>query len=150
MEITSYLLGKKSSGGGGGGEYETFQSYITNCENMFKASTETKIIIPEFNPPNVTSLKSMFYACENLEEIDISGLEGNNVSVITQAFNWCSKLKKIDARNFNFAHTSSYNSAFSNMPQDCLIIVKNATQKQWLNTKYNSLTNVKTVEEYEQ
>jgi len=40
-------------------------------------------------------------------------------------------------------------SASNGVPDNCLIIVKDETAKQWITSKFSRLTNVKTIVEYE-
>lgn len=97
----------------------------------------------------VTTFASMFYYCQELENIDLSMLENGNTYVQVNAmFSHCTSMKHIDLRNFNFNRASFGSSMFDNtFPTDCEIIVKDATQKQWFATYYPSFTNVKTVDE---
>jgi hypothetical protein len=48
-----------------------------------------------------------------------------------------------------FGSIMSNASMFDGVPADCLIIVKDDTQKEWLTNAFSQLTNVKTVAEYE-
>ena len=67
----------------------------------------------------------------------------------------CSSLTKLDIRNFDFSNISidqyqtNYKNAFYGIPNDCLIIVKDDTQRTWITSKFSNLTNIKTIAEYE-
>jgi hypothetical protein len=49
----------------------------------------------------------------------------------------------------NLSSLTSYTNMFTGVPSNCLIIVKDSTQKTWLQSKFSNLTNIKTVAEYE-
>ena len=96
-------------------------------------------------------LQSAFNGCSNLKELDFGGVIGT-VKKMPSCFNGCSSLTKLDIRGLvmsTIATSSSYQYAFNSIPDDCLIIVKNDTEKTWLTGKWANLTNVKTVAEYE-
>lgn len=124
-------------------------SLFSNCTSLksvkFKTQTLTK------TPP----ANQMFNSCREIEEIDLSPITGT-FGNISQMFSGCVKLKKLDIRNLVFSTitTSSYysnmfgGSTSSYVPADCLIIVKDNTEKAWFNSKFSRMTNVKTVDEY--
>ena len=67
-------------------------------------------------------------------------------------FQGCTNLAKIDIRKFTFNNLSAsytYNQMFGGIPNDCLIIIKSDTEKEWITSKWTNLTNVKTVDELE-
>lgn len=53
------------------------------------------------------SLSSMFYACSNLVNLDLSDLHINNIRVFSQTFRGCTKLKTLDIRNFKLSTTTT-------------------------------------------
>jgi len=112
---------------------------------------------------NLSSYKSadysvMFSGCSSLKRVDLSNLAFNkdstsNVNLRNLFYN-CKALEYIDIRNLDFTAVTNYQNLFGGsasygVPNNCLIIVKDTTQKSWVNTKFSRLTNVKTVEEYE-
>lgn len=197
MEITSYLLGKKSAGGGGSSSgldwktlgydpaplpvvddynysktiQENWDASQTNLSNKFSGNTELKYM-PLVDTKNATTMYRMFYGCisllgfpalettnkltdisemfrncQELVQVDMSHFDTTNITSISQLFRGCGKLQKIDMRNLDFTQLTSYNYAFGSVPANCLIIVKDTTQKEWLATNFSTLTNVKTVSE---
>ena len=62
-------------------------------------------------------------------------------------FNNCTQLTSLDIRNFVFTKVTSYSNMFNGVPTDCLIIVKGDIEKEWITSKFTTLTNVKTVAE---
>ena len=97
------------------------------------------------------NINGFFYACSNLKELDLSSWDCNYLSNASYLFQSCSSLMKIDMRTFLFNNiASSYRrNMFSGVPTNCLIIVKDQTQKNKVASDYPEMTNVKTVAEYE-
>ena len=105
--------------------------------------------ISSFNTSKVTNMGSMFMYCKSLTELDLSHFDTSKVTNMSQMFWDCTKLTKLDLRSFDFTMVTSYINMFVRVPEDCLIIVKGETEKQWLTSKFTSLTNIKTVAELE-
>ena len=130
----------------------------TSMNGFFNNSAISKVILKdcELKPIDTLSLNTMFQFCNKLKEVDISSMCKNkirgNIS-IQGMFNGCTSLEKIDMRNFRFdlVRDSSiyYNNCFKDVPDNCLIIVKDNESKTWVTTKYPNLVNVKTVAELE-
>lgn len=174
MDILSYLLGKSSSGGGSDiSEYfdkiksgnanapGILNSILkvpplamtgTSCNYMYsRLQNATEIDCSLLDTSNVTTMNGMFNGCYALKRLDLSNLYTPNVTNMQSIFNNCIALEFLDIRNFTFGLVSSgsFSSAFQYVPNDCLIIVKDDTEKQYIVNAYSNLTNVKTVEEYE-
>lgn len=111
------------------------------------------IKMPNITTAVLTDFNYMFNNCENLVEIDMSQIYGDLQSEtdaysLDSTFANCSKLQKIDARNMNFTNAVlNGDTTFTNVPTDCLIIVKDTDNKNWFNTNFPSMTNIKTVDE---
>lgn len=132
---------------------EAFLAYNSYAEN---------IDLSGFDTSNVEKLDAVFVNCSNLEEVNLStwnmyfDASGNNLKP-NYMFMGCTNLQKIDMRGFEFGTLDSdFNSIFgvpdtpNLVPANCLIIVKDNTQKQKIQSYYNGrYTNVKTVAEYE-
>ena len=124
---------------------------LNNIEKMFNSCENLQEIkgLNNLNINNVQYFSRCFYYCPQLTEINISEWKSTASNLnISQMFQSCSRLQKIDMRNFDFSNVTTYNNAFTNVPANCLIVVADSTQKTWLNTNFPSLTNVKTVAEY--
>ena len=127
---------------------------VTNLTNAFQISKGTFILPKNLNLEKVSNMSSCF-AYSNFTEIDMS--TWSNTPVLTNAssmFYNDRNLTKIDMRNFDLSNVTSYNQMFGStvstgVPNDCLIIVKDQTQKDWILNKFSRLTNVQTVAEYE-
>jgi hypothetical protein len=75
---------------------------------------------------------------------------------MNQLFNYCTSLQHLDIRRFDFTNVANYASMFgsadsaaSQVPANCEIIVADQTAKDWITTNFAWLTNVQTVAEYE-
>ena len=96
---------------------------------------------------NATNLNYAFYRYKGTELV-ITGTS-TKLATINSIFQGCSNLQHLDIRTLEFTKISSSTNAFSSVPTNCEIIVKDSTAKTWIQTNFSSLTNVKTVAEYE-
>ena len=55
----------------------------------------------------------------------------------------CSSLTNLDISNFTFDKVTNYTGMFTNVPNNCEILVKSQTEKDWITSKFANLTNVK-------
>lgn len=127
---------------------------VTSMSSMFMSCSKlTSVDFSEFDTSNATSMYYMFMYCSNLKELDLSSFVTTKVTSMNGMFQYTGKLKKIDMRNFTFDAVTNYDDMFGTHGQgvldDCLIIVKGDTEKEWITSKFSRLTNVKTVAEYE-
>ena len=122
-------------------------SNVTNMSYLYNSNRSKSIDVSGLNTSNVTNMQQMFYNCSSLTNLSLSNFNTSNVTNMQQMFYNCSRLKNLDIRNFDFSNVTSYNNIFSNVPADCLIIVKDDTAKTWITSKFTTLTNVKTVAE---
>ena len=124
---------------------------VTDMSYMFYKDTSlTTLDLSNFNTELVTTTASMFYGCSALTSVDLSGF-GNMRKTTTfgNMFDACTNLKFIDMRNITFRSSATTSNMFRSVPTDCLIIVKDDTAKTWITSKFTTLTNVKTLAEYE-
>ena len=123
-------------------------SKVKNMARMFEGCNSlTSLDLSNFDTSNVTSMYFMFYYSNNLTSLDLSSFDTSNVTDMESMFYYCSKLTQLDIRNFNFVKVTSYKNMFNRIPTNCLIIVKDDTAKEWITSKFTTLTNVKTVAE---
>lgn len=126
--------------------------------SLYKYFNGEEIDLTEFikfanNNVNNNYFSQSFGRCSNLKEVDLSTMTKSGTSTINM-FAYCTSMRKIDMRNFDFTQLTDYNgmfgtSASTGVPDNCLIIVADQTQKDWINTNFSRLTNVQTVAEYE-
>lgn len=148
-------------------------SSVTNANSMFRQCSLTSLNLNGLDMSNVTTMTYFCYSNKSLLNIYVNNLNVSKVTNVSYAFNYCSKLQELDLSNWDFAPTNvsyfvnncsmlkkldirkmdfsnvtaQYTNAFTNIPNDCLIIVKDDTQKTWITEKFTNLTNVKTVAE---
>lgn len=116
-------------------------------ECFVQCSQLKKLDLSNIAPVGTIAMYSTFENCNQLEEIDISNIE--SVGSLRQTFYGCTHLQKIDMRKMLLSLSTNHSQTFQNVPTSCLIIVKDATEKAWMNTNFPTYTNVKTAEEYE-
>ena len=129
-------------------------SNVTNMNQMFYSCEGfTSLDVSSLDTSKVTNMNYMFSYCTNLIELDLSNFNTSNVTSMYSMFYGCTKLTRLDIRNFDFTKVTSYTTMFGSsssiVPNNCLIIVKGETEKQWITSKFSNLTNVKTVAELE-
>lgn len=128
---------------------------VTAMSSMFSGCGKcSEINVSSFNTQKVTNMSSMFNTCSALKTLDLSNFETNALTNIDRMFFGCTTLEHLDIRKFDFTTITSHTYTFgqntsSYIPANCEIIVADNTQKQWLNSNFSRLTNVKTVAEYE-
>lgn len=118
---------------------------FANCYSL-ETINASALNIKTSNPGN------MFNNCSKLKEIDLSNLELLSSTSATYMFGGCQLLEKIDLRKAVLSNivvsSNMFGRSSTQVPSDCLIIVKDATEKAWMNSTFSRFTNVKTVEEY--
>lgn len=138
MDLTSYLLGKKSSGGGGGDLSQYFDTEIKSNTSNVSYITMDKVIkkIPPFTlDESVTSLSWGFFDYE-YKSLDLSQMDTSNITNMEYCFsqikaeeldlsNWntekvanftymflYSRIKYLDVRNFTFKNSTNTTGMF--------------------------------------
>ena len=98
----------------------------------------------------LTSLYYAFYNCSNLKRLDFSNLDLSGVTDMSYTFYRCSSLEFLDLRTINIAGANNVGGmTFNRVPANCLVIVKDETDKTEVTSANVNFTNVKTVAEYE-
>lgn len=141
------------SGGGGANLDDYFTTTIGSGNSTIPGYAK---IIKKLPPDISISGKDcsyMFYY-SRFTELDLSMLTATNITKTSYMFGYCTSLTKLDIRNLEFNNVTTSTQMFGSsasygVPDNCLIIVKDQTQKTWITTNFSRLTNVKTVAEYE-
>lgn len=98
----------------------------------------------------VSKFGGAFQDCYSLTECILkgwwSGIDSINAD---RMFAGCSSLQLLDMRDFDFTKIQDHSNMFDDVPNNCVIVVKNNAQKTWFQTHYSRLINVQTIEEYE-
>lgn len=99
-------------------------------------------------------VEGMFSGCSSLRRIDCSGIIVDSISTGGYAgldcfVSGCSSLEFLDISGFTFnSNHLAYRDPFTNVPTNCLIVVRSTTEKNALTSKYPRMTNIKTKAEY--
>ncbi len=116
---------------------------VTSMQQMFSTcSSLTSLDLSNFDTSYVTSMQGMFLDCSSLTDLDLSIFNTANVTNLGNMFQNCSKLSNLNISSFDFAKVTTYTNMFTNVPSDCYILVKDATAKTWITSKFTTLTNV--------
>ena len=124
-----------------------FGKIVSLSRTFYGCSKLTSLDLSSWDTSECDNMSNTFYGCSALTELDLSNFVSDNVYIIDTMFSGCKNLMRLDMRNFKFSTVTRYSQAFNNVPTNCLIIVKDSTEKAWLQSKFSSLTNIKTVAE---
>lgn len=124
------------------GDTTKFSYMFSGCKWLYLPKVSTN------GTKNNLFLNYMFSNCTVVTSLDLSGMNGT-VGRMSSTFAGCSSLKHLDIRGLIMHDCSMYSSAFNSVPTDCEIIVKDTIEKLFLATNFPSLSNVKTVADYE-
>lgn len=131
-------------------------SSVTDMCRLFAQCGELTTIenLNALDTNNVTNMEGMFWGCAKLQSLDLSTFDVSSCTSTRQMFYNAKRLNHLDIRSFDFSTITNTSDMFgtsgTRIPSNCEIIVKDSAAKTYLNTNFNWLTNVKTVEEYEQ
>lgn len=168
MDIESYLLGKKAGGGGitptgtiditENGTYDVtnyasadvevpsanLSDYFVNSATVLGQSCIKKFPF-DIDLTGITNIQGYFAYFTNLGSITLKN--ATSVTNCSSCFNGCINLMTLDIRDMDFATITSASgflgSGNNKVPTNCLIIVKDATNQQWMWDHYSNYTNVK-------
>ena len=62
--------------------------------------------------------------------------------LLQQLFYQCSSLEQVDVSKLDFTLVTNFSNMLTNVPTDCLILVKDQTAVDWFTTNWPDLTNV--------
>jgi len=72
--------------------------------------------IENLNTSNVTNMKSMFYCCYSLPNLDVSNFDTENVTDMSNMFDTCYRFTTIDVTNFDTKNVTNMKSMFHSCP----------------------------------
>jgi surface protein len=133
-------------------------SNVTTMQGLLYAqrydgSLTTVICGNNFDTRKVENMRELFYLRSGLTSLDLSSFDTPALTNTYRMFSGCTHLMFIDMRNMTFTNITysldMFGAGANAVPDNCEIIVKDQTQKNWITTNFSRLTNVKTVEEYE-
>ena len=119
-------------------------SFLLNCPKL------KTFIGKDIDVSSVTSFSQSFRKDAELEELDLSGWYTTSATTYYYMFADCTSLRRLDIRNFSFSDEIQVSGMFSNVPNDCVIIVADDNAKARVLGSNSKLTGVVTVAELEQ
>lgn len=136
---------------------QTVKSYPewTICSQMFYNCTKLEEMNLSFiGATKLYDFSNMFSGCSIITKVNLANLTTSTTYGVncTNMFSYAKLLTEIDMRSFDFTKITSNSNMFgasssNGVPDNCLIIVADDTQKTWLTGKFSRLTNIKTVAE---
>lgn len=85
----------------------------SNSAKLFNELKSVKTIDLSFKTDNVQTMKQMFYNCNALESLDVSGFKTDNCEDMSSAFGNCTTLTKLDLGNFNTENVTITDNMFN-------------------------------------
>ena len=83
---------------------EDFRKQVPNWITVKTCNVIKKAVV---NIAGITSLKNLFFYCDNMQSVDLSGLDTSKVTDMSGMFNGCGKLETLDLSNFNTSNVVS-------------------------------------------
>lgn len=119
----------------------------SNIKNMYYTFTnndklERLLLGDTFTTQNVVTIGGAFSNNPLLQELDLHNMTLNKTTNIDYLFWKCTSLRKLDISKCDFTNITSYKDTFTNIPTDCLILVKDQAAKDWVLARRSDLTNV--------
>ena len=96
------------------------------CSNLIS------INVNNINTENVTNMSYMFYGCSNLTVLNLSSFLISGDSNLYGMFAGCTSLEELDIRNMDISQVFNIGGVFMDVPNNCLIIVKDQNCKNSL------------------
>lgn len=120
----------------------TFGRNITTMQSAFSSCSVDKINLSNLGQVDTEINCQSMFSYSTAKEIDLSNFEvlGNSWNA-NYMFQRCANLEKIDVSKLDFT-ICTFSYMFEDTPTNCLILVKDQTQKDWFTTNFPSLTNV--------
>ncbi len=86
-----------------------------NCAYLFAGFRNARTIDfgVSFHMTGASSLSHMFYQCESLEYLDVSGFDTSTVMYMDSVFDGCNSLKYLDVSGFNTEKVTNFSAMFS-------------------------------------
>ncbi|MGM9832684.1 MAG: BspA family leucine-rich repeat surface protein [Candidatus Limisoma sp.] len=86
---------------------------VTDMGCMFwGCESLTSLDVTGFNTEKVTNMLGLFYGCGSLTELDVTGFVTDNVTIMDGMFNRCKKLTTIDVTGFNTENVTDMRNMF--------------------------------------
>lgn len=115
-------------------------SNVTNMASMFhNASGFTELDLSHFNTSKVTNMSNMFYMAHNITNLNLSGFDTSNVTNFNSFMYYAYKIKEVNMANATFNDSIITNSQFIfyYVPTTTHFVVKDATARDWIKSKFS-------------
>ncbi len=90
-------------------------SLVTNMNNMFyECNSLVNLDLSGFNTSNVTNMYRMFYNCSSLTSLNVSSFDTSNVTIMDRMFFNCSSLLNLDISSFDISKVANMDNTFFN------------------------------------
>ena len=126
-----------------------FYNSINDCSYMFyDCSNINYIDLSSFDTDNVINMSYMFKGCRNLENIDLSSFNTDNVENMECMFYYCNKLNKLDLSSFNTKKVKNMSCVFNNCANLESINLSSFNTENVINMDYmfGNCTNIKSID----
>lgn len=88
---------------------------VTSMREMFyNCDMLTSLDVSGWNTSNVTEMAYMFYGCDNLTELNLSGWDISKVTNLYSMFSYCYYLTTLDVSGWNISDDADIDNMFSN------------------------------------
>lgn len=117
-------------------------SMFYSCDHL--ASIEN---IENLHMQNVTDMRSMFYCCKAIQNLDVTNFDTSNVTNMSSLFNRCTGLKSLDVSNFDTSKVTNMSNMFVECTQVPELDISNFNTDNVtdMNYMFSSCTSLKTV-----
>lgn len=90
-------------------------SQVTTMDNMFCNCSQLKKVNMSnlLNPSNPLTTNAMFFGCDHLIEVDLTGFNTAKLHSMSQMFAYCKSLKELDLSSFNTAEVIDMSGMFA-------------------------------------
>ena len=93
---------------------KAYTGRVHNMRRMFYSCEQlTELNISGFDTSLVIDMSSMFQYCSKLTSLDVSSFSTNNVTTMEWMFNSCRLLTELDVSSFDTIHVTSFDNMFS-------------------------------------
>ena len=88
-------------------------SKVTDMNNMFyNCNALTSLDVSGFDTSNVTDMSDMFFWCSSLTSLDLSGWDTSNVTDMCEMFYNCDRMTSLDVSNFDTSNVTTMQGMF--------------------------------------
>lgn len=101
-------------------------------------STKDRVIVID----GTNQCEFEYFDADNIRKIQNIFVTWDKLSNMSSMFATFNNLKRLDISGFTFDNITNYTNMFANVPDDCEIVVKSQTEKEWIESKFANLTNV--------